>query len=265
MASMLEQAVLPFLAEALGPMGTVLTETVQLFPIPESAADQRLVDLTLPGRNPTVGITVADGIVSVRLSARADGEEEARRMLEDDVEEVEGRFGHLAFGRGAATLGSALGDALEEAGGTVAVAESVTGGLIGSMLVDVPGMSRFLLADVVAYSDEAKARQLGVPRRVIEVHGAVSPVVAELMACGACRLTGADVGVSTTGIAGPMGATAGKPLGLVYVGITLSGRSTVHELRLHGDRQTVKDRAAKHALNFGRLALEGPDRGGPVA
>ncbi|MFO7958484.1 MAG: competence/damage-inducible protein A [Candidatus Brocadiia bacterium] len=255
MRSMFTGSVLPFLMEELAPAGAVSMETVHVFPASESRVDQRIRDLTVQGRNPAVGITVSDGVITVSVRGRAESQEEADRLVERDLEELRERFGDLVYGTGQTTLAGALSKELERTGRTVAVAESITGGLIGNMLVDVPGISRFFLLDVVAYSNEAKVSQLGVPPEVIEREGAVSEPVAEAMARGACRAGEADLGISTTGIAGPTGGTPQKPVGLVYVGLCLDGRALARKLNLRGDRWRIKDRAARHALNMARLAL----------
>lgn len=255
MVAMFSGSVLPFLMERLAPAWHVRGETVHIFPASESAVDERITDLTPLGRNPSVGITVRDGIVSVSVLARAQVPREAEALLRRDVEALRERFGHLAFGCGGATLASALSDELERRGLTVSVAESVTGGLIGHMLVDVPGISRFFLADIVAYSNEAKVQQLRVSRDELLRRGAVSAEVAESMARGICAATGSSLGLSTTGVAGPTGGTREKPVGLVFVGICLEGCARVVALDLRGDRWQIKDRAAKHALNVARLAL----------
>jgi len=255
MLPMFSESVLPFLVEKLAPGIHVRSETVHLFPAPESAVDERIPDLTPLGRNPTVGMTVKDGVVSVSVLAQAREEREAERLLAQDVAVLKDRFGDFLFGIGNATLASALSDLLEQRGLTIGVAESVTGGLIGHMLVDVPGISRFFLGDVVAYSNEAKVRQLGVPLEQLEEHGAVSPEVAESMARGICAAVGSDLGVSTTGIAGPTGGSKEKPVGLVYVAVCLRGAVKVARLNIRGNRWQVKDRAAKHALNLARLSV----------
>ncbi|MCD6417086.1 MAG: competence/damage-inducible protein A [Planctomycetes bacterium] len=256
MEVMLVEQALPFLVERLAPERRITVETVQLFPISESEVDERLLDLTAPERNPLLGITVNDGLITVSLRAIAEGERAAADLIERDVSTLKDRFAELVIGRGDMSLARAVAERLEQTNRTIAVAESLTGGLIGHMLVDVPGISRFFLADVVAYSNEAKIALLGLPRRMIQRRGAVSPQVAEAMARAACRITGADLGISTTGIAGPTGGTPEKPVGLVYVGLCLEGRAEVKKLNLHGDRRCIKDRAAKHALNEARLALE---------
>jgi nicotinamide-nucleotide amidase len=255
MLPMFSESVLPFLMEKLAPGVHVRGETVHLFPAPESAVDERIPDLTVLGRNPTVGMTVKDGVVTVSVVAQGSDERKAERLLQRDVAVLRERFGDFLFGTGNATLGSALSDLLEQRGLTIGVAESVTGGLIGHMLVDVPGISRFFLGDIVAYSNEAKVKQLGVPWEELEKHGAVSPEVAESMARGICAAVGSDLGVSTTGIAGPTGASNEKPVGLVYLGVCLGGIAKVAKLNLRGDRWQIKDRAAKHALNMARLAV----------
>ena len=256
MRAMLTESILPFLMEELMPDRSVAVERINLFPIPESHVDARLADVMDGGRNPTLGITVRDGVITVSIRARAITEQEAEDLLRRDVQMVEERFGDLVFGRGTDALADAVSRELERTDSSIAVAESLTGGLIGHMLVDVPGISRFFLADVVAYSNEAKISQLGVPREHIVEHGAVSPQVARDMAMGTCRAAGADLGLSTTGIAGPTGGTDEKPVGLVYVGLCLNGETAVRELKLRGDRWRIKDRSAKYALNFARLALK---------
>ncbi|MBP5236582.1 MAG: nicotinamide-nucleotide amidohydrolase family protein [Clostridia bacterium] len=121
---------------------------------------------------------------------------------------------------------------LKKSGKTVATAESCTGGLLGKLITDNPGVSEFYLGGAVCYSNEAKIRLLGVSERTISEHGAVSRETAEEMAEGIRKKLGADIGVSTTGIAGPGGGTEKKPVGLVYVGISDGSGVRSHELRL---------------------------------
>jgi len=255
MRAMFESAVLPFALEKLAPATSVAVETVHLFPISESEADERIRDLSAEDRNPYVGITVSDGVITISVRACGQSASEAAELVRRDVQTIRERFGEVVFGSGGATLADALSAELERTGTTVGVAESLTGGLVGKMLVDVPGISRFFLGGIVAYGDQVKAAQLGVPPALLRDRGAVSPQGAESMARGACESVGAGLGISTTGIAGPDGATPEKPLGLVYVGVCLRGRTAVRRLNLRGDRARIRDRCAKHALNLARLAL----------
>jgi len=255
MLPMFTETVLPFLLDRLTPGRHVRMEAVSIFPASESEVDERIADISAHGRNPSIGITVKDGVVSVSVRAWADDAADAERLLAADLETLTERFGDRIFGRGPATLADAVRELLERRGMTIAVAESVTGGLVGHMLTDVPGISRAFVGGVIAYADEVKVSRLGVPPGEIERHGAVSPQVAESMARGVCRLTGAHLGLSTTGIAGPTGGTVEKPVGLVYVGVCLEGETLSLRLGLRGDRWQIKDRASKHALNAARLAL----------
>ncbi len=143
-----------------------------------------------------------------------------------------------------------VGRALIARGLTVATAESCTGGLVSHRLTNVSGSSAYLLGGVVAYANEAKERLLGVQRASLERHGAVSEVVALEMARGACERLGADVGVSTTGIAGPTGGTPAKPVGLVYVAVAgVLGEAADHVV-FPGDRIQNKEDAAELALRL---------------
>ena len=151
------------------------------------------------------------------------------------------------------SLEAEVGSMLARRGETVAVAESLTGGLVASRVTDVPGASAYLLEAVVAYSNAAKVRLLGVREAAIEAHGAVSEQVAREMAEGVRERAGATWGLSTTGIAGPTGATATKPVGLVFVAVAGPGGTVAERHLLGGDRATVKASAAEAAL---RLLLE---------
>jgi PncC family amidohydrolase len=142
------------------------------------------------------------------------------------------------------------GELLSGHGFTVAVAESCTGGLVGDMLTDVPGSSTYFLGGVLAYHDDLKVGMLGVPRGVISEHGAVSEEVALLMARGIRSATGADFGISTTGIAGPTGGTPAKPVGTVFVGFAGPDVERVERFQWNGDRRENKRRSAQAALQM---------------
>ena len=253
MRGMFHESVLPSLVEESEEK--VVVRRVNLFGVPESEVDARLGDLMQGGRNPSVGLKVEGGGVSICLHARSGDATEAERLIEENLRTIRDRFGEAVFGYGDTRLAAALSILLDQQGLRVSVAESCTGGMIGSLLTDVPGISRFFLVDVVAYSNEAKIKQLRVPAKEIESFGSVSPQVAESMARGVCEISGAELGISATGVAGPSGGTPQKPVGLVYVGLSLDGRTTSHALQLRGDRWRIRDRAAKSALNLARLAL----------
>ena len=146
-------------------------------------------------------------------------------------------------------------EALKARGVTFAAAESCTGGLIAKRLTDVPGASAAFLGGVVSYTSAVKAGVLGVPRDLLEQYGAVSEPVARAMAEGVRRLTGSDLSVSVTGLAGPDGDDRGNPVGTVYLGLSLPGETLVRRLALGGDRSRIRLLAASNALDMIRRHL----------
>jgi nicotinamide-nucleotide amidase len=140
---------------------------------------------------------------------------------------------------------------LSDRGLTLALAEACTGGLIGDLLTDVPGSSRCFLGGVVAYANQAKQRLLGVPAETLETYGSVSEQTALAMAQAACERFGADIGLATTGIAGPGGGTPGKPVGLTFVGLAAAGGQTlVRRFQWQGSRRQNKSETASAALDL---------------
>jgi nicotinamide-nucleotide amidase len=133
---------------------------------------------------------------------------------------------------------------------TVAVAESCTGGLVAASITAIPGSSAYFLGGVVSYANEAKEAFLDVPRELLEQHGAVSPEVAEAMATGARARFGASLAVSTTGIAGPDGGSADKPVGLVYLGMATAGEAGAKHQFFGGDRDAIREAATDRALRW---------------
>jgi nicotinamide-nucleotide amidase len=193
--------------------------------------------------------------VDLRLTAIGPGREAVTEKLEQAVLKVMPLLGSYAFSSEGEELNLVVGNMLLERGMSLAVAESCTGGLIGHLLTQVPGISACLDRDIVAYSNRAKVEELSVDEDLIERRGAVSREVAEAMATGARELAGSDLGLSTTGIAGPGGGTSTKPVGLVYVGLAHRGGCLVSEKVFKGSREIVKLRAAVRALDLVRKHL----------
>ncbi|MBX6395959.1 MAG: nicotinamide-nucleotide amidohydrolase family protein, partial [Alicyclobacillaceae bacterium] len=225
------------------------TRVMRLYGIGESTMVEQIADLLANQSNPTIAPLAAEGEVTLRLTARADTEEEAMARIAPVESELRRRLGKYIYGADEETLPVAVGRALEAGNMTVAAAESCTGGLLSEMITDVPGSSRYFLGGVVSYANSAKEEWLGVPHEVLDRMGAVSEEVAALMAEGAAKRFGADWGVGITGIAGPGGATDTKPVGLVYVGVYHANLgSWVKSFHFRGDRRQVRIRAAKAAL-----------------
>ncbi len=209
-------------------------------------------------RNPLVGTTVAEGVVSVRVRSAFDDADEAQRRLGATVAAVRDALGDLVYGRDDETLAEVLGALLKARGEKLATAESCTGGMIGQMLTATAGSSDWYAGGWVTYSNDMKSHQLGVRPELIEQHGAVSKPVARTMAEGALEKSGADYALSVTGIAGPTGGTDEKPVGTVWLGLASRHTETqTHHRCLPGDRAAIRQRASLSALNLLRLQLIG--------
>jgi len=235
----------------------IVQRKINLFGKGESDIEAEAMDLTARGRIPEVGITAHDATISFRISASGATEEEARHAIEPTAKLIYERFGSLVIGEASDDLPEALLAELRRTGATLAVAESCTGGLVSELITSVAGVSAHFLGGVVSYSNEAKLSLLGVSSALLEAHGAVSAEVAEAMAVGARERLGADIAVSTTGIAGPGGGSTEKPVGLVYLGLaTHQGVSSRRlEIGQEQPRSIIQRRASKQALNWIRLAL----------
>jgi nicotinamide-nucleotide amidase len=257
---MFENHVLPRLAGLGG--GPVIRRVIRLTGLGESAMETRLkpVYKAVPP-DVTVTTLASPGDVSVRLSSSGSGPREAREArLDRIVRAIDRALGPHIYSRDGSGLEAVVGARLKEQRLTIACAESCTGGLIGHRLTGVAGSSAYFLESAVVYGDRAKSRRLGVPRALIERHGAVSAAVARAMAAGIRRTSGADIGVAVTGIAGPDGGTPRKPVGLVYIAVARARKTTVLRSLFFGRREDVKFQSSQKALDLVRKSLAAPAR-----
>lgn len=263
MKAMYQRSIEPAIQAAGGSGRTILTTKINTFGQGESDIAELLGPLMARDRNPVVGTTVAQGQVSVRVRAEYPTVEQARRELETTAAQVEAKIGAIAFGREDDTLQEALIQLLIEKKLTVATAESCTGGLIAGMLTDVPGSSAAVLGGWVTYANAMKVSQLGVDPATLETHGAVSEQTVTQMARGALERSGADLAIATSGIAGPGGGTEDKPVGTVWFALARRDGQAINTearvTRLVGDREAIRDRSAKIALQLLRLHVMGED------
>jgi nicotinamide-nucleotide amidase len=230
--------------------------TLWTFGLPEADIDQRLSGLIPKGSPIRLGLLSSPLGVLTSLTGPSEAGGDHGGLLEDLFLEIRSRLADVMFAEGEQSMEEVVGHHLLRLGMTVAVAESCTGGLIGHRLTQVPGSSAYVDRAIVCYSNQAKSELLGVPPNVITRHGAVSREVAAAMAKGVRERSRVSVGLSVTGIAGPGGGTATKPVGLVYVGLDAgrAGRET-KEFRFHGDRATIKTRSSQAALDLLRRWL----------
>ena len=255
----------PFLHAALAGRGTA-TRTLRVAGRDVAEVEERLADWLGPSAGGAVEVTTiaAEGEVWVRLRARGGGSPvAAAEALITTETKIAGLLGDDCYGRDEHSLERVVGRLLAERSLTLAVAESCTGGLLGHRLTSVPGSSRYFDRGVMVYSNRAKEELLGVPPEVLRAHGAVSAPCAEAMAAGVRRVSGSDCALAITGIAGPDGGTPTKPVGTVFIGVSVGPRVTAQRFHFAGDRGAVKWQAAQVALDLlrRRLLAEIPQKG----
>lgn len=252
--SMFESWVLPFLKKKVSSGPVIRFKILRLTGISESAIQDKVKDLGGQG-NPGIAFVAKPGEIQVRITASAKNPEEAEKMVAGLSEKVKKRLDQFIFSSDNDTLEEILGRLLIEKGLTISVAESCTGGLIGSRLTEIPGSSVYFRGGVVAYSNELKETVLGVPSRTIELFGAVSRETAVAMAVGVRKLAVTDLGIAVTGIAGPEGGTGKKPRGLVYIALASEEGTDVKECRFPGTRTAIRQGASNTAMNMVRQYL----------
>jgi nicotinamide-nucleotide amidase len=221
------------------------------FGMPESVVGEKLagVEAAFPGV--VLGYRAHFPEIEVKVLARAKSRPDAHDLATRAAAEVRGRLSDVIFGEGEDTFPAVVGRALRTRGWTLAVAESCTGGLVGHLLTREAGASDYLLLDAVTYANSAKQNVLGVDEDALRGHGAVSAEVASRMAEGARRVSGADVALAITGIAGPTGGTDTKPVGLVYLAIATAKGTAVKERQFsYGDRAMIQSVAAYAGLSL---------------
>ena len=236
--------------------GVFVSRVLHFWGIGESTLAEQVADV-LEGVNPTVAPYAGRGEVKLRITACADEPAKAWKLVDQTEQELRRRTGNLCFGVDQESLASVVLKRLGQAGQTLSVAESCTGGGLGAELTAVPGASSVMLGGVISYANAVKRDLLAVPSELLEQHGAVSAPVAEAMALGVRRLTGSDWALSVTGIAGPDGGTPDKPVGLVFVGVAGPDGCSTEMLRL-GDtrgREWIRAVSAGEVLNGLRLRL----------
>jgi len=254
MRPMFESHVLPRLAAKAGDV-RVMRRVLRVSGLGESAVDERIAPVYTQYKNPQTTILFNKSEIEIHLTAQGKTEQEAELLLDGLAGQIEERLGAAIFAFRGERMEEVVGLRLAVTGFTLAVAESCTGGLVAQRITDVPGSSVYFREGVVAYSNEAKVRLLGVPFDLIAEYGAVSAPVAEAMAEGVRERAETDFGVSVTGIAGPGGGTEDKPVGLVYIALSDDAHTEHRKLLLPGDRHLIRWRASQAALDLLRRRL----------
>src|SRR5690349_13153950 len=220
--------------------------------IGESQLDDRVAPIYKEYTNPTTTILFTDSEIELHLTATADSSARAEALAEELADKLEEAIGENCYSTKGESLEEVVGLRLRLKQYTLATAESCTGGLVAERITRVPGASDYFAGSVVSYTNDVKMKLLDVPAEMLERHGAVSGEVAEAMARGVKARTGATIGLSITGVAGPGGGTQAVPVGTVYVGLADDVTSTNRRLNLLGDRHLIRWRASTAALEMVR-------------
>ncbi|HEY3305365.1 MAG TPA: competence/damage-inducible protein A [Candidatus Binatia bacterium] len=251
MEAMMQQSVLPWIAQASGGE-QVSAQTFKIHGLTESKLDDILKPVLLP---PGARLSFRAHYPDLTLRLTLWGGQEREKNFSQLTAQIRELLEPHIYGEGDVTLEEIVGELLRKKGWTLALAESLTGGAIGHRITRVASSSGYFKSSIVAYSNEAKRRFLGVKKTTLERHGAVSRETALEMAEGALREAEADIALSVTGIAGPSGGTDEKPVGSVWIGLARRGHSETRHFHFHGDRERVILGASQAALNFLRTAL----------
>lgn len=236
----------------------IVSRDIMVFGMGESSVDQLLHEKMSRMENPTLATYAKPGEVRLRATAKAAGAAQAEAMLAPVVAEVQAALGDVVYGVDVPSLEFVCKTLLLERGLSLATAESCTGGAIAQRLTALPGVSAVYRGGVVSYWTSVKADVLGVPQEILDAYGAVSEETARAMAEGACRATGAEIGVSVTGVAGPDSDERGNPVGLVYLGLHTPDGTFCRKLDLgQRRRDRIRNVASNHALDLVRRYLSG--------
>lgn len=255
MTAMYKESVYPYLRGKTS--GRLYSRELQTFGIGESRLEAILEPVMKNQTDPTVAPYAKDSGVMLRLTTKALSQEEADARFNPVEAQIKELAGDIIYGYGSDQLQDAVYELLKERNLKIATAESCTGGMLGEYLTSVAGISQYYEMGVITYSNDMKEKLLGVKNETLASYGAVSRQTAEEMAVGILERSGADIGVSVTGIAGPGGGTDEKPVGLVYIGLAdKSGYVTHRELRLSGSRERIRRVTVKNALNTVRLHIK---------
>lgn len=250
---MFTQSVRPYLESRSG--YALTSRALKVTGVGESEAEHRIRDIVEGQTNPTVAPYAAPGDLTLRVTARTRKGEDPGALLDPVVAAIRSRLGDAVYSERGQSLPEAVVEMLAEKGRTLSAAESCTGGMLSSWIVDVPGASRVFTEGLVTYANASKTRRLGVSGETLAQHGAVSPETAEAMAKGLRAFSGTDYALAVTGVAGPGGGTDEKPVGLVYIALNGPDGCRTETHRFRRERAYNRAMACQAALRMLRTAL----------
>ena len=254
MKAMLAKTVIPLLVER-GGGGVIVSRQVLVIGLGESHTHRKISDLVEEQTNPTIAFLAGGGQVRVRITARSESKQKAEALIDPVEKQVRERLGDAAVDGDESSIAQALTHLLRERKLTMGAAESLTGGLVGVEMTKAAGASEVFLGSLVCYDAEAKNRVAKVDQSILDGPGPVSEEAAAALAEGAANVLEADLGVSTTGVAGPE-PHDGEPVGTVFVGASLNGKTEVRKIRGYGDRENIRAIAVTAALELCRRLVK---------
>ena len=249
-----EHAVLPWLRGQSG--GVIRSRDLHVFGLTEPQVQELLDDLMDGAQNPSLAPYAKPGEVMLRLTAKGGSDDDCQERMAPLFRDVRSRLGDYLYGVDVSSLEEVVLTRLRQQGLTLSAAESCTGGLIAKRITDLPGASCVFRGGVVSYTNEVKTSVLGVPQETLDRYGAVSEPVARAMAEGVRRITGSDLSVATTGLAGPDGDDRGNPVGTVFVALSTPERTVVRHMNCGSGRDRVRMLASHCAFDLLRRELE---------
>jgi len=257
MKRLVEENLIPYLKEKFPPSMIKKSKTLKITGLGESSVNELIRDYMNKQTNFSFGIYANPEDIQVQVTTQAPTEKEVEKLLQSSVNQLTKILGNYVYGTDKQSLEEVTGNLLKTKKLKVAVAESCTGGILGEMITRIPGSSKYFQGGVISYNAKVKEDLLKVPPEVIRKYGEVSKQVAKLMAEEVRKCCHSDIGISITGIAGPGGATEKKKVGLVYMALADGKKTIAQKHQLFGDRQLIRLRAARRALNMLRNYLSG--------
>jgi PncC family amidohydrolase len=247
--------VIPFLQLKFPSLKHKQSRIIRISGLGESSVNEIIKDFIHQNQQLNIGIYASPEDIQIQLNALATTKQEALNMLDNATEQIKTLLGNYIFGFDRQSLEEVVGNMLRKQKLSLAVAESCTGGMLGEIVTSIPGSSDYFKGGIISYHGEIKEKLLGVSRKTMIRYGQVSEQVACAMAQGVRKICQSDIGLSITGIAGPGGGSQEKPVGLVYIALADEQQNIVQKHQLHKDRQTIRLRSARRALNILRLYL----------
>ncbi|CAM2869949.1 competence/damage-inducible protein A [Hathewaya histolytica] len=254
MKGMFEEGVVPYLQSISKEV--LYSKVLRVLGVGESSAEYMISDIIENQTNPTIAPYAKEGEMIFRITAKATNEEKARELIVPMEKAVRDVLGDNIYGEGETSIEEVVSKLLLDRQLTLAIAESCTGGMVASKIAECAGISKVFKEGLVTYTEEAKEKRLGVKRETLDKYGVVSAEVAKEMAEGVAKTSGTDIGISTTGVAGPGGGSEEKPVGLVYIAIYYRSKCISKELNLNGNRNVIRNRASMALLDFLRRELQ---------